>query len=137
MVKVTISVSDDIIDKLNNEAALFNKTRSGFVTDLIKQRFNGASASTTGENRDIVVNALQDQVNDHTKTIKDLQQKLAELKGDKIFLQKQWNLLRYGCRRPRLSEVFEINCDGGDASGGEAVEGISSDEAEAVRDAGY
>jgi hypothetical protein len=106
MVKVTISVSDDIIDKLNNKAALFNKTRSGFVIDLIKQHFNGASASTTGENRDIVVNALQDQVNDHTKTIKDLQQKRAELKDDKIFLQKQLELITLRLPKAKVKRSF-------------------------------
>ena len=32
---------------------------------------------------------------------------------------------------------FELNCNGGEVTDGEAVEGIFSDEAKAVRDAGY
>lgn len=93
MAKVMLSISDDIVNKLDLEAASFHKTRSGFITDLIKQHFNGVSASTTGDSRDIVVKALHGQVDEHTKTIKDFILKVAELKGDKIFLQKQLELI--------------------------------------------
>ncbi len=110
MAKVTLSISDDIINKLDLEGAAFHTTRSGFVTDLIKQHFNGATASTTGDNRDSVVKALQGQVDEHTKTIKDLTLKVAELKDDKIFLQQQLELitLRLPEAKPKRSPLDRL-----------------------------